>query len=69
MDIYSPENIARSRARAAGIRATHAEGELSDDWLEVADQVDAYADEREAIAAERRMTTSTPGSRPLPEQG
>jgi hypothetical protein len=46
-DIYSPENIARSRARAASIRRSVVAGELAPYWLETADEMDAYALERE----------------------
>ncbi len=50
-DIYSPENIARSRARAEEIRAKVAEGELdAEDWLRAADEIETYAAEREALA-------------------
>lgn len=53
-DIYSAENIARSRARAAGIRRMVADGELeAGEWLQIADDVEAYALERER--AERRF--------------
>lgn len=50
-DIYSPENIARSRARATGIRDMVAGGNFDDaqalEWLEAADAIDAGADDRE----------------------
>lgn len=51
-DIYSPENIARSRMRAAALRAMVADGRLDarDGWLTTADEVDAAADERETVA-------------------
>ena len=52
-DIYSPENIARSRARAAAIRADVQDGSLEASWLNVADEVDDYANEREADARRR----------------
>ena len=52
-DIYSPENIARSRARAAAFRVKVERGELGAEWLTTADEVDAYADERERDAAAR----------------
>lgn len=47
-DIYSPENIARSRARATNLRRMVARGEIGAEWLTTADEVDAYAAEREA---------------------
>ena len=47
-DIYIPENIARSRARARGMRQMVASGELAENWNAIADEVDAYANEREA---------------------
>ena len=47
-NIYTAENVARSRARAAGIRQMVADGRLSADWLVTADEVDVYADERAA---------------------
>lgn len=50
-DIYSPENIARSRGRAAWMRAAVERGELGREWLNTAAEVDAYADERAAHAA------------------
>lgn len=48
-DIYSPENIARSRARAAQMRAQIEAGDLSpaDEWSEVVTAMEADADERE----------------------
>lgn len=46
-NIYSPENIARSRARAASMRHQVAEGVLEDIWLTTADEIDTYANERE----------------------
>ena len=46
-NIYTPENIARSRARAASMRALVDEGHLGAEWRTVADEIDAYADERE----------------------
>ena len=54
-DIYSPENIERSRLRAREIRLRVDEGRLPDpaEWLRVADEVDAYADEREREAQRR----------------
>ena len=50
-DIYSPENIARSRARAASIRRSVGDGVLEPYWLETADEMDAYALEREQATA------------------
>ena len=47
-DIYTAANIARSRARAASIRRAVADGTLASYWLDTADEVDVYADEREA---------------------
>lgn len=49
-DIYSPENIARSRSRAAAIRAQVSRGELDATWLETAAEMEAYARERELLA-------------------
>jgi len=49
-DVYSAENIARSRSRSASIRAAVSAGELGPEWVEVADGIDAGADEREAGA-------------------
>ena len=49
-DIYSPENIARSRARAKAMREMATAGELAENWFGIADDVDAYADERELAA-------------------
>jgi ATP-dependent protease HslVU (ClpYQ) peptidase subunit len=46
-DIYSPANIARSRARAATIRTRVEAGELGAEWLDIAAEVEAYADDRE----------------------
>lgn len=46
-DIYSPENIARSRARAAQMRADAAAGILPPEWAKIADDVEAYATQRE----------------------
>lgn len=50
-NIYSAENIARSRARATSIRNQVANGLLEDAWLVTADEIDSYAREREALAA------------------
>lgn len=47
LNIFSAENIARSRARAAGIREMVAAGTLTDSWATTADAIDADADERE----------------------
>ncbi|MDR6868160.1 hypothetical protein J2Y69_002771 [Microbacterium resistens] len=49
-DIYSPDNIARSRARAAEFRERVERGELDETYLEVAVEMEAYADEREQTA-------------------
>lgn len=46
-NIYTPENIARSRARAASMRDLVDQGQLEPEWRTVADEIDAYADERE----------------------
>ena len=58
-DIYSPENIARSRARARGMRQMVLEGKLAENWNAIADEVDAYADEREDECPARRETTTS----------
>jgi hypothetical protein len=47
-NIYSPESIALTRRRAAAIRAQVERGELDRSWIETADELDAYAAEREA---------------------
>ena len=47
-NIYTPENIARSRARAREIRQMAIRGKLAANWFATADEIDAYADEREA---------------------
>lgn len=52
-DIYSPENIARSRSRAAHFRELVAEGTIDESWLVTAGEVEAYAEEREKEAAAR----------------
>lgn len=49
-NIYSPENIARSRARAASMREMVAAGTLGPEHFQIADDMDQYADEREAKA-------------------
>ncbi len=49
-NIYSRENIARSRARADSIRRQVADGELELSWLVTADEIEKYADERAALA-------------------
>jgi hypothetical protein len=52
-NIYSPENIARSRARAASMREGIAAGRIHDpdgEYLAAADAIDADADEREKHA-------------------
>lgn len=48
-DIYSPENIARTRRRAAQMRQQIEAGDLSpaEDWQEVVANMEADADERE----------------------
>lgn len=51
-NIYSPENIARSRARAAWMRAAVERGELGAEWLDTATEVEAYANERESADSE-----------------
>ena len=48
-DIYSTENIARSRARAKSIRSQVANRQLPDSWLVTADEIDNYASDRERI--------------------
>lgn len=45
-DIFSPPNIARSRGRAAAIREQVASGEIGAEWLDIAAEVEAYADAR-----------------------
>lgn len=50
-DIYSTANIARSKARAAHIRARVAIGQLEPEWLISAAEIETYANEREALAA------------------
>lgn len=47
IDIYSPENIARSRERAAAIRVMVAEGILEPEWLDGAAAIEADATQRE----------------------
>jgi hypothetical protein len=56
-DIYSPENIARSRTRAANMRRMVASGEIGPEWSQAADQIDIYADERESKATESGPTS------------
>lgn len=51
-DIYSPENIERSRARARGIRALVEEGNLDPAWLSAAAEAERLADERESAEAD-----------------
>ena len=59
-DIYSPANIERSRGRARHFRALVADGTLPVEYLEVADAIDAHANEREnECPARRQSTTST----------
>ena len=48
-NIYTPENIARSRTRAQHLRERVRAGELPDGWLLIAEQIESYADEREAL--------------------
>ncbi|MET0716227.1 MAG: hypothetical protein ABWY57_15065 [Mycetocola sp.] len=50
-DIYSPENIERSRARARGIRAMVEDGKLGREWLDFATEVERLADERESTGS------------------
>ena len=47
-DIFSPANIERSRGRARHFRALVADGTLPVEYLEVADAIDAHANERES---------------------
>jgi len=54
-DVYSAENIARSRRRAAEIRAGVEAGSLGPEWSEVAAGVEAGADEREAAGGHDRV--------------
>lgn len=54
MNIYSPENIARSRARAAQIREQLDNGDLPDPdgmWAQAALDIEQYATEREQTVA------------------
>lgn len=51
-DIYSPENIARSKARAASIRQQVQDGRLPADWEQTAREIEADAVEREQGRAE-----------------
>lgn len=48
-DIYSAENIARSRSRAQQMRVQIEKGDLSpaEEWLEVVANIEADADDRE----------------------
>ena len=48
-DIYTAENIARSRARATMIRQMATRENLGQNWFEIADEIDAYANRREAL--------------------
>lgn len=52
-DVFSPENIARSRARAAKIRSAVDRGELGAEWLDIAADIETGADEREMEARTR----------------
>lgn len=60
MSIYTPQNIARSRARAQAIREAVERGELDESWRNISVVMEAYADEREQAAA-MTQTTFTAG--------
>lgn len=58
-NIYSPENIARSRSRAAAIQARVDAGELpAAEYAPIIAEMLAYADEREQAARETEKTAT-----------